>query len=156
MIVRYFLIIFLTLFSITLYEADNYIKTKTHYIQKEYEKYERLIRKIKKIDKINKKIEKLDIPVYSKKEAQDIILNKIDSLLTTLPLRVTDFYITDKEIVGKIYLNTQITNIREKEALINIFKTVVPIRIIEFFSLNENHIETKFMFTLPYRDNDGK
>ncbi len=155
MILRFIIIILLTLFSIAIYETNKYLEIKNYYIQNEINKYNKLTNELKQIEKINLKIKTLNIPLYSKQQAQNIVLNKIDLLLKSLPVRVKEYQVENNKITAKLFLDTEITNKKEKREVIEIFKTFIPVTEIIFFYLQHNNIRMNFIFTLPYKEENG-
>ena len=106
MIYRILIITFLTISAIMLFEFNNYLEQENYYLQKEINKYQRLINELKKIDTINKKLINLHIPVFSKNEAQNIILEKIDKTNKKLPLSVKNYTLTQNTVDALLYTDT--------------------------------------------------
>jgi len=152
MIIRYLLVILLTLATIFLYQYNKYLDTQNHAVNKEINKYSKMIIELKKIEQINQKISNLNIPLLSQNDAKEIILNKIDSLQQTLPAEVKSFNDLNGTIKAELFIYSDITSEKQKEELINMFKTTLPAITFEYFDLLKHNVKSTFYFAVPYKD----
>jgi len=155
MITRYILIILLTSATFFLYQYNKFLDIQNYNVTQEINRYSKMITELKKIDKINQKLANLNIPLLSQNDAKEIILNSIDSLQQTLPAEVTDFEDSNSTIKSELFILSDITEERQKKALIKLFETDLPIIQFEYFDMLNNNIKSTFYFTLPYKDENG-
>jgi hypothetical protein len=80
MIKKFILVFILSVLGVGLFVLNNYLQKQDSFILKEIYKYDKLIFELKKINKINKEIKKTNIPIFTHKQAQQIILNTLDNL----------------------------------------------------------------------------
>jgi len=157
MIIRYLLIILFTLATIFLYQYNKFLDVQNSSVNQELNKYSKMIVELKKIEKINKKLTELNIPLLSKDEAKNMILDKIDSLQQTLPVEVKNFNDIGDAFKAELFIYSDILNEQQKEELISLFKTQLPMITFEYFDMLNHNIKSTFYFTVPYKDeNDSK
>ncbi|NPA11266.1 MAG: hypothetical protein GXO62_03395 [Epsilonproteobacteria bacterium] len=152
MILKYIAVLLLSISGILLYMADNYVNKQNYYLQKDLRSYSKLISELHKIQTVNMLIQKSNIPVFSKNEAKNNILNTIDSLKKVLPIEVLSYDYKNSSIQTKISLNTSIKTEKEKRAFLDLFKTKTPIIIYHYVDIANNRVNALLTITLPYKD----
>jgi hypothetical protein len=153
MIYRLLIITLLTIAALFLFEFNNYLEKKNYYLQKEINKYQKLINELKKINIINKKLYQLHIPIFSKNEAQNILLEKIDQTDKKLPLNIKNYSLTQNTVYALLYTHT---NSKHKKEIIDLFKTKIPIVKFDSFETEKQNIKIQFKYILPFKDENGK